>query len=699
MTDRPNLVAALALIKAGFAIFPAKADKKPCVKGWQKGNRDEKKIREWWCQFPDALPAIPCGVNRLLVVDCDVKNGVDGNRAWDKACGANGLNQDACVIIDTPSGGKHFYFRQMSDVMLGNSAGKLDAGIDTRGDGGYVIAPGATLPNGHSYLLVRGQLSSIPPLPDKLDTFLRTDLHPSYQNNSAKTEHSQPRDFRAERSYALKALESEANNVASAVQGTRNTALNNAAFKIATLIENGGISRGEAEDILSQAAQKAGLGDNEIATTIASAFDAGSSKPRAPISARDAQFKQGVDLSAFKEKLDHPNNQVQAKSGLVPIRISDVTPEAITWLWPNRIAIGKLTIIAGDPGLGKSQLTAFIAACVTTGRSFPNETAIPETGDVIIFSCEDDVADTMRPRLEAADANIDRVYAINDFRGKDGKLTPVNLVEHIAEIERLLLANPQVCLVVIDPISAYLGRVDTHKNSDVRSALAPLQFMAQQHRVAVIAVAHLNKGGGNGKATNAVTGSGAFVAASRATFMVTKGQADDGLRLLVEAKNNLGKAKALAFRVESRLVCGTINAPYVAFEDGEIDVNADHVLGATSGDDTMSKLNEAVHFLRVELENGPLPTREVKKRAKDEGIADKTLTRAKDKLGVEALKEGYQGRWIWRFPFDADGILNSQDNSKVVNGPKDTHTENMDAFDQGWPSLVSNKTEGDDNDR
>lgn len=680
-----NLKAALTLAAAGFFVFPAKPDKSPFEKGWQKGSRDEAKIREWWQKHQAAIPALPCGVNGLLVVDCDVKNDIDGNANWDAKCSLNGLDHSICVVLDTPSGGRHFYFRQTSYEPLRNSAGKIADAIDTRGDGGYVIAPGAVLPDGRAYTLTQGSLAEIPQLPNDLDSFLRTNQVSSKPATNAP---KKPTDYAVERAYAVKALESEAAMIAKAPAGERNNTLNKAAFKIAGLLENGGISRGEAEQVLGDAAQAAGLGTNEVSSTLASAFDAGRANPREPISTRNEQLQQGVDLSAFQAKIQSSDTEGSAAPGLVPIRISDVKPEAVEWLWPNRIAIGKLTIIAGDPGLGKSQLTAFVAACVTTGRAFPNETENTTMGDVIMFSCEDDVADTIRPRLEATGADLTRICAIEEYRERDGRPTPVNLVEHIAEIEKLLTANTQVRLVVVDPISAYLGKVDSHKNSDVRAALAPLQTMAQKHRVAVVAISHFNKSGGNGKATNAVTGSGAFVAASRATFIVTKGQAsDEGLRLFVEAKNNLGRAKALAFRIESRTVCDGIEAPCIVFEDGEVDVNADQLLGAKSDDNNQSKRDEAVHFLRIELESGSVPTLEIKARARNAGIADKTLIRAKEKLGVQSAKEGYQGQWVWRLPYDPQAIISSELTSKEAKQTKDSRVENEGAFDERWPSL------------
>jgi hypothetical protein len=331
-------------------------------------------------------------------------------------------------------------------------------------------------------------------------------------------------------------------------------------------------------------------------------------------------------------------------------RVSDVEPVPISWLWPSRIAIGKVTMIAGDPGLGKSQLTAYLAARVTTGGLWPNTDGRAPHGSVLMLSCEDDIGDTIRPRLEAAGADITVVHVIEAMRSEEGGLRGFSLTADLAQIEKALGEIGDVRLLTIDPITAYLGGTDTHRTSDVRAALSPLQEMASRRGVAVVVVSHLNKGGGD-KAMNRVTGSLAFVAAARAAFLVTKDADDENRRIFVESKNNLGSAPALAFRVEARTIGCGIEAPFVSFEAGTVDITADDAVSATGNDpDERSATDEACEFLLDVLAEGPLAAKEVFRRGSDAGISSRTLKRAKKDAGVQTLKQGMGGGWLWFLP-------------------------------------------------
>jgi putative DNA primase/helicase len=164
---------------------------------------------------------------------------------------------------------------------------------------------------------------------------------------------------------------------------------------------------------------------------------------------------------------------------LVTRRVSDVEAKPVCWLWPTRIPRGKLTIIAGDPGLGKSQITASVAAVVTRGGRWPVDRHNCDVGDVLFLSAEDDTADTLRPRLEAAGADLNRVHVIESvIAGYTGEGAQRNrlfsLQSDLEALGRTLEKLSNVVAVVIDPFSAYLGDADSHKNAEVRSLLAPL---------------------------------------------------------------------------------------------------------------------------------------------------------------------------------------------------------------------------------
>jgi hypothetical protein len=344
---------------------------------------------------------------------------------------------------------------------------------------------------------------------------------------------------------------------------------------------------------------------------------------------------------------------------LVIHTVASVAAVPLRWLWPNRFALGKVSIIAGDPGLGKSQLTAFLASVVTNGSYWPNGEGGAEQGDVVMLSCEDDLADTIRPRLEAAGADLNRVHTISAVTDTRGKRRSFNLSDDIAKLEYDVLAklDGRARLVIIDPITAYMGRkVDNNGATEVRDALNPVQDLAARYGVAVVCVSHPPKNAGHGKAVNAVIGSQAYVAATRAAWMVTRDPENDERRLLLQVKNNLGNAKGLAFSVQTRPVSSGY-APYIAFEQGYVNTTADDALRPQAEPTLgLSKMDKAKALLHRELTNGPADVSMLAQHAADLGISYRTLKNAADAMKLVASKNGMYGGWTWGFPISQDQI-------------------------------------------
>ena len=329
-------------------------------------------------------------------------------------------------------------------------------------------------------------------------------------------------------------------------------------------------------------------------------------------------------------------------------RLSDVRAFPIRWLWPGRIARGKVSMIAGHPGLGKSQITAALAAVVTTGGRWPVDGASCERGRVILLNAEDDAADTIRPRLEAAGAALDYcevLDAVSTGVGPDGREATrgFSLKVDVGVLDELLTARKDVALVVIDPITAYLAGVDSHVNADVRAVLAPLGELAVRHGVAIICVSHLNKGGAaTSEALLRVSGSLAFVAAARAAFIVAKDPEDSARRLFVPAKNNIGKdASGLAFSIESCALPGGIETSRILWESEPVSITADDVMTPPRDEGDRTMTDEAVDLLRDVLSAGRVLARDIKRRAGEAGITDKALRTARERLGVVASREGF----------------------------------------------------------
>jgi hypothetical protein len=301
---------------------------------------------------------------------------------------------------------------------------------------------------------------------------------------------------------------------------------------------------------------------------------------------------QADGLEAVKRDYDASESYQPPKSYLSR-RLSTISPVHVRWIWRKRIPRGKISLLAGQPGRGKSQLTCNMAATVSTGGTWPDGTPC-DLGSVIIVQAEDDVADTIRPRLEAAGADLKRVYTLDAVRLKDREgnqtIEPfASLKRDLVALEDLINDVGDVALIIVDPISSHPGETDCHKNAEVRALLTPLKERAERTGAAIVIVTHLNKGGGDANAMARVTGSGAFVAAARSVWLFENDPADqEGLRrILTPLKNNVGDDRTgFAFKIESvTLPNSNIETSRIVFEPGTVSISAGELLLRQGEDD------------------------------------------------------------------------------------------------------------------
>jgi putative DNA primase/helicase len=344
---------------------------------------------------------------------------------------------------------------------------------------------------------------------------------------------------------------------------------------------------------------------------------------------------------------------------------AEIEPKRIDYLWPGRIARGKHTAIAGEPGDGKSQLSVYIAAAITRGGDWPCGEGRAPVGNVIILNAEDGADDTIVPRLIAAGADLNRVHIVSAVMQEDGKgRRSFNLQADLALLEKKIAEIGDVALVIIDPISSYMGKADSHKNAEVRSALEPASEMAERMKVAILSITHFSKtgAGNNGKALHRFIGSIAFVGAPRAAFAVIQDTDNEGRMLLLHAKNNMAaKPQGLAYRLVQRIVGeegGGIVASYIAFDSTPVTVSADEAMRASEDGGDRAAAGEAEDFLLDKLSAGPIPSKEAEEHARAIGIAPRTLRRARKKLGVIAEKGGLKEGWTWRLPLEGYSTAN-----------------------------------------
>jgi len=376
------------------------------------------------------------------------------------------------------------------------------------------------------------------------------------------------------------------------------------------------------------------------------------------------------------------------KTSLNAVTAAAITPVPLRWLWRDRLPLGKLCVIAGPPGLGKSVLAVNIAAAISSGRPFGDEQpSIP--GNVLMVSAEDDAGDTLRPRLEEAGADLDCVYIEQgvirtDAKGRTSQHAFVDLSD-VGTIERAVRDIGDVRLVVLDPISAYFGRTDAHSTSEVRALLQPLSAMAQRYACSVVLIAHLNKSSG-GSALNRVNGAVGLVAAARVAHCVVRDPEDSERRLFLPLKSNLGPDRGgLAYRI-----IAPRGVPILQWEVGCVAVTADQVMAQSDGGGggVRSDLDDAKQFLNELLKDGPCESKDVQREARSAGISEATLRRAKEALKVVAAKAFGSGRWRWRLP-DGQGAQGDHDDhvdQDATEGPEQGAQDDQGAQgDHGFP--------------
>jgi putative DNA primase/helicase len=406
---------------------------------------------------------------------------------------------------------------------------------------------------------------------------------------------------------------------------------------------------------------------------------------------------------------------------LISQNLSSVALEKVEWLWPGRIAIGKLTLFGGKPGVGKSQLMSHLTAVVSQGAAWPcNEGRTPR-GNVVLFSAEDGVADTIAPRLIAAGADATRVTVVKGVEDTEGRKT-FDLKADIDLLETAVREIGDVKLIIIDPVSAYMGKIDGHGNVETRSVLEPIAEMADRLRIAVIAVTHLNKGGaGNQGVMERFVGSIAFIAAARAGFAVIPDEENEGRVLVLSVKNNLApKPRGLAFRCLQTIVGDGIVASLIDWENDYVAHSADEALSASeqgpeAGGATAKE--QAIDFLQAVLSSGPKSVRDIEAEAVAAGLHEagkpigqnKPLRDARKALRVETRKSGaHAAGWVWmppctpkvpskpedarswgRAPSISEGTFGENDSTSlpVTEGWELTHGTNR----SSWPVSAGNR--------
>ena len=436
----------------------------------------------------------------------------------------------------------------------------------------------------------------------------------------------------------------------------RNSACNRAAYTLAGLVadEQHDLSVDTITQVLFEACLRNRLveedGERSVRATITSGLEDGLQRPWSP-SDRDL-LPNNVRPFVGRTQVEELITDVDL---LDMVAMETIESEEVEWLWYGRLARGKLCVMAGDPGLGKSLVTLHCAAVVSKGLEWPDG-ALSQQGSVIVMSAEDDAGDTIRPRLDAAGADASQVHLLRGVYNKRGD-SDSRIVQLQTDMQLLkhAIASVDAKLVIIDPLNAYLSGVDSHKASEVRAVLAPLAKIAGETGAAVLLVMHLNKG----TSLNALYRAGGsvdFVAAARCMLSVAIDNDDPERRLLVCSKLNIAqRPPSLGFRIVASEIARVTSPPILHWDVEPVSIDPMQAFAQSSTSEERWQRNKIIEVL-AELFGGgnELPLPELKQHMREAGLgtSDKALRGALERMGAQWRRNGYQtGSYVvWYLP-------------------------------------------------
>ena len=352
---------------------------------------------------------------------------------------------------------------------------------------------------------------------------------------------------------------------------------------------------------------------------------------------------------------------------------TDLTPEPYRWLWQYWLAMGKLHILAGAPGQGKTTIALAMAATITIGGRWPDGSRCAP-GNVLIWSGEDDPADTLVPRLMAAGADRARCYFIEGAR-RGGEVVPFDPARDLGQLLEAIEKIGGISLLVIDPVvSAVTG--DSHKNTEVRRALQPLVDLAAKCDCAVLGITHFAKGGQGTDPAQRVVGSVAFTAVARVVMVAAKVKGDEegqDTRILARSKSNIGPDDGgFQYHLEQSEPLPGIHASHIAW--GKAVEGTARELLTDPDDGPQDDASDAVELLRAELDTVRWTScDEAAKPLKAAGFSKKQIWAASKKVGVMRKKDGMKGGWMWR-------LRDATEVAFRMNCPEDSIEDSEDSY-------------------
>ena len=364
----------------------------------------------------------------------------------------------------------------------------------------------------------------------------------------------------------------------------------------------------------------------------------------------NSEFIENV-LSRYNEKLIKYNSQQ-----CVVEYVDDIEEAGYDWIIPNKLCAGALTIMAGDPGVGKSTVALDIAACISTGSTFPFRSAVKNPGVVYVLSCEDSASKTTKPKLRVLKADLSKVGVVNPIvKNDNGKDTTVDITDY-RYFEDLMRKEPNLRMLIIDPISSFMGGIDSHNNSEVRGALVGITQIASKHNVGVLAITHLNKASASSKPQYGVVGSIGFSAVARTILFVEKGinPEEPETRYLSVIKNNISKDdnSAAAFRMLDCNGVPKINWLSDKLTRQDLDRMREEAANKSRGRSVSDKGVKMIAWLKKRLKGGPVKTAAIEHACSQLGYNFRTMKNYKNYIGAGSKR--IDGDWHWFLPEEED---------------------------------------------
>jgi hypothetical protein len=566
--------------------------KHPLTQWRKKSSCDEREVVAWFAGTNRNV-GIDCGRSNLVVVDEDTPGALQAL--------ADQLGETIPPTFTVKTGRGHHYYFEQPPTTLGNQAGSLKAHhIDVRGDGGYVVGPGSLHTSNTPYKPLDAEASVLSLPVWILDQILESETpHPTTFAQLPQRHHGR------------------------IPVGQRHTQL----LSYAGYLRNTGITFDEAKVLVSERWKNCDQPSGD------------------PFSLEQAH---SVTQDVFR-RYEKPTDPDMNRRTLVLTPASGIKPVRVKWMWDGRLAQGTLGLLAGREGLGKSTISAWLAAQVTRG-TLPGE-FLGQPRGVVICATEDSWAHTIVPRLMAAEADLRRVHRA-EMVTADGVAGTLGLPQDLDELARATRAT-DTALVILDPLLSRLdGKLDSHIDADVRRALEPLVAMASHNDLVILGLTHFNKSAQR-DVLNAIMASKAFTAVARSVHVVLKDPEDENRRLFGTAKNNLGRDQ---LPMHSFIIQGHA----VPTDDGDawtgkavwgdlVHTTPSEVMAQSEDTYDKSATEEAAEWLHDYMwtQGGRASSSDIKKSGRAAGHSEDALKRARKRIRLIVKSEGYPRKTYW----------------------------------------------------